>query len=351
MSRRALKNSLGRRELMRAAFALGLVGCGGPKTVAAPVSRGFGSGGLSVWSVFDLPQEPRSRELSGLAWDAGTQSLYAVQDEASQIVVLRPDDLQLKAWHFTNAIKLDLKLQGNLDLEGIVVFPEGFVVASETGPRILEIDREGRLRAELRVPAHLADARANMSLESLALSPSGRFLVTSTEEALERDGPIASASNGTRVRILKMDRTGAEISEHAYETEPAATGGELGVSEITALSDDELLVLERGWAKGIGNSARIFRVDLAEEKASCLGEPKLAQGRHTLHKTLVVDIAKLNVGGLPKPKQPQASPLLDNFEGMTLGPKLPDGRPTLILVSDDNGRSDQTARLLVLTTA
>lgn len=339
---------------MRAGFALGVLGtgaCGGSKTVVAPPLRGFGSGALSVWSVFDLPQDPRSRELSGIAWDAATQSLYAVADESSEIVVLRPDDLQLKAWHFTKSIRLDLKVQGSLDLEGIVVFPEGFVIASEAGPRILEVDRDGRLRAELRVPAHLADARSNMSLESLALSPSGRFLVTSTEEALERDGPVASASSGTRVRIMKMDRTGAEISEHAYETEPAAPGGELGVSEITALSDDELFVLERGWAKGIGNSARIFRVDLAEEKASCLGEPKLAQGRHTLNKTLLVDIGKLNVGGLPKPKQPQASPLLDNYEGMTLGPKLPDGRPTLILVSDDNARSDQIARLLVLTTA
>ena len=105
MGRRALKNSqLGRRQLMRAALALGLVGCGGAKPVAAPAARGFGSGGLSVWSVFDLSQDPRSRELSGIAWDAGSQSLYAVADETSEIVVLWSDDAQLKAWHFLKSI-------------------------------------------------------------------------------------------------------------------------------------------------------------------------------------------------------------------------------------------------------
>ena len=39
---------------------------------------------------------------------------------------------------------------------------------------------------------------------------------------------------------------------------------------------------------------------------------------------------------------------MDNFEGLTLGPRLKSGRRALILVSDDNGRPEQTARILVL---
>jgi hypothetical protein len=40
--------------------------------------------------------------------------------------------------------------------------------------------------------------------------------------------------------------------------------------------------------------------------------------------------------------------LLDNFEAMTLGPALSDGRRALILASDDNSSDIQTTRLVVL---
>jgi hypothetical protein len=39
---------------------------------------------------------------------------------------------------------------------------------------------------------------------------------------------------------------------------------------------------------------------------------------------------------------------VDNVEGMTLGPKLPDGRSTLVLVSDNNFRSHQVTQLWAL---
>jgi hypothetical protein len=61
-----------------------------------------------------------------------------------------------------------------------------------------------------------------------------------------------------------------------------------------------------------------------------------------------VDLAKLPAKGLPAAKQTQESPLLDNYEGLAVGPVLPDGRQSLILVSDDNARTDQFARIVVL---
>ena len=44
----------------------------------------------------------------------------------------------------------------------------------------------------------------------------------------------------------------------------------------------------------------------------------------------------------------QPNPLLDNFEALTLGPVLPDGRQSLVLVSDDNFNRSQTTRVIVL---
>ena len=58
-------------------------------------------------------------------------------------------------------------------------------------------------------------------------------------------------------------------------------------------------------------------------------------------KTLLLDLS--TVPGL----SPELAPSLDNFEGMAFGPKLPDGRATLILVSDDNFQTSQRTWFLV----
>jgi hypothetical protein len=343
-----LRGKIRRRDAFRAISALGVVACSSepkPQAKLAGVLTRPISGPVAVWSFFDLPEDPRSRELSGICWDASTRTLWAVQDEAPRIVALRPDD-DVQRWSFGESVSVNVA--GPLDLEGLVVIPEGFIVCSEDGPRIVEVDREGMLRAEIHVPARFRDARANKSLESLTLSPSGRYLYTTSEAALERDGAMATQAAGTRVRVLRLERNQGEVSEHVYTTDPALRdGGDHGVSDLCALSDDELLVLERGWMKGAGNTARIYRVTL-QDRASCLGVAALAAAGPTLEKTLVADLASLTASGIPASKQPQRNPILDNYEGLTLGPVLKDGRPTIIVVSDDNGRSDQVARILVL---
>jgi hypothetical protein len=182
----------------------------------------------------------------------------------------------------------------------------------------------------------------------LTLSPDGRFLFTANEAALLPDGPMASVAAGTRIRVLRMSRDGLDFAEHAYTTDPSPhPTGDYGVADLAALSADELLVLERGWAKGFGNTARIHRARLTAA-SRCLDLTALRDDTPTMGKTLLVDLAALRVTGLPPPLQPQASPLLDNFEGLALGPRLADGRSTLLLVSDDNARDDQRARIVVL---
>ncbi|MCC5698826.1 esterase-like activity of phytase family protein [Klebsiella pneumoniae] len=39
---------------------------------------------------------------------------------------------------------------------------------------------------------------------------------------------------------------------------------------------------------------------------------------------------------------------VDNIEGITWGPRLPDGRRSLVLVSDDNFAPDQVTQIVVL---
>ena len=367
---------MGRRDLVRSLAAMCLGGAlaeacgtgGGGPAVAAPgpagsatqtagvsaadagakssAARALGSR-VELYSWFDLPiEDPRSRELSGIAWDEAARTLWGVQDETANIVALVPDH-ELRKWGFGPTITL--KMTFPLDLEGIVVTGDGFIVASEKGPRVLEVDRQGKLRRDIALPAHFAKARDNKSLESLTLSPGGRYLFTSNEAALSCDGDKATTTTGTRVRILRITRATGEYTEHAYATDPLPhDAGDYGVADLAALADDDLLVLERGWSRGLGNTARIYRISLADSTTSCLAVPELHADAPVLAKKLFVDLSKLPAQGFPAAKQQQASPLLDNYEGMALGPRLRDGRGSIILISDDNGRSDQYARILVL---
>jgi hypothetical protein len=200
------------------------------------------------------------------------------------------------------------------------------------------------------LPAHFKQARDNKSLESLTLSPDGLWIFTTTEEALITDGAQATTRVGTLVRVLRMPRSGdGENAEHAYATDPMPTdAGDYGIADLCALSRDELLVLERGWSRGYGNTARIYRASLADDRSSCLAIKTLTANVPVLAKSLLVDLAKVKATGLPPAKQKQQSALLDNYEGLALGPLLPDGRQLLFVISDDNARSDQFARIVVL---
>jgi 3-phytase len=358
---------LGRRQLLRSMGGLCLATACGPQPAATTAgTTAKASGAVEIWSWFDLPDDPRSRELSGIAWDAAAKTLWAVQDETANIVPIIPD-AQLRSWTFGPMITLTMSFP--LDLEGIALLPDGFIVSSEKGPRVLEVDRQGKLRRDIALPDHFAKARENKSLESLSMSPDRKWLFTTTEEALMVDGARATMTKGTRVRVLRMawgtdeaasfpPRPGSspssalrapEISEHAYATDPSPhEGGDYGIADLAALSADDLLVLERGWTRGYGNTARIYRTSLTDASSSCLAAPELAPEAPVMSKTLFADMAKLPAKGLPEARQKQDSPLLDNFEGLAVGPQLPDGRQAIIVVSDDNGRSDQYARIVVL---
>ena len=329
------RKKLGRRELGRSALALLFAGaCGTTPRTPRPAAA------VRVWSWFDLPRsDPRSRELSGIAWDDAARRLWAVQDETRDLVTLVPD-ADLRTWSFGPSVRIASELAA--DLEGIALVPGGLAVASEKGPHVLEIDRDGRLLRELPLPSELAEARHNKSLESLTATPDGAALYTASEDALPRDAK-------RRHRIVRLDRTTGAATEHAYASDEAAHGHDHGVADLAAIADGDLLVLERGWAPGHGNTIRIYRVRLADA-STCTGAPRLASSSPTTDKQLLVDLASLPTDGLglPPPAQPQPSPLLDNFEGLALGPRLPGGDRALLLVSDDNARPDQVARLVVL---
>ncbi|MDL5201696.1 esterase-like activity of phytase family protein [Streptomyces sp. ALI-76-A] len=232
-----------------------------------------------------------------------------------------------------------------LDSEGLVVDRDGTrLITSESEPSIRRYGRDGAILDRLPVPPALRVAPAgravpNGTFEGLTLLPGGRTLLASMEYALSGD-------RADTVRFQTWRRTGngrfALAVQYAYR---ADTG--LGVPEVRATPDGRLLVLERGFTSGVGNTVRLYLADPRHATDTSGVEHLTGQaGVRPVSKTLLADIADCPALGATA-KQPQPNPLLDNIEGMTVTGRAGD-RLKVLLVSDDNQNAVQTTRFLFL---
>ena len=252
------------------------------------------------------------------------------------------------------------------DPESIDRAPNGNLIVSTEGssatepriaPTIAEYKPDGQFVRFLTVPDKFVPEAVglqtqgvanNLAFESLAISPDGSRVFAATESALLQDDTRSDFDKGSRARILEIgiegDVTGS-IREYIYAVEPMTApadftpvASENGLVELLALSNTELLALERSFFLGgtrenlqRRNVVRLFRVSLegATDVAgifSIVDQAELVP----VQKQLVLDLDDI----LPdlSPEYPE----LDNFEGLCMGPTLPDGSPSLIIVSDNN---------------
>jgi len=303
--------------------------------------------------------------LSGLAWDEESKRFWAISDDRGQYGPVRAYrfriDLAAPGAAASPAVTVDGMLPltdakgrpfppASIDTEGIALVPGGFLVSTEAivqrgVPAVIgEHGPDGRLRRELSLPPRYGLApgrgiRENLGFEGLATTHDGRYLFAGIENALAQDGPVADAGVPSPSRILRFDleKKGppAEFAYWVDAVSTAPTNGERfsvnGLSDLLPLDEDRLLVLERQFVEGVGNEARIYAVSLeGAEDVSSRDSLSSAQSLLSAKKTLLLDLADT---GIP----------LENFEGMAFGPQLPDGRKTLVLVSDDNFNPAQEA--------
>lgn len=167
--------------------------------------------------------------------------------------------------------------------------------------------------------------RNNQAFESLSITPDQQFLFTATETALEQDGAAPTASTGTSCRILSYNlATNSAESEYLYNTDPAN-----GISEILAVDNDTLLVLERSVVQTT-ISFKLYQVSLAgATDISAYNDISPAP-------VSIAPVQKTLVADLLSPEFSSMGFTVDNFEGMTFGPTLPNGNRSLIFVSDNN---------------
>ncbi|MDN2703485.1 esterase-like activity of phytase family protein [Janthinobacterium sp. SUN100] len=217
-------------------------------------------------------------------------------------------------------------------------------------PFVRHADSGGHYLATLPTPAMFKVAkdetgsRNNMSFEGLSFASDGKSLWLGMEAALYQDGPLATPDHGSVVRITRLDRAGTVLGQYAYPIEPVASrpapGKEAdnGVSEILAVNDHQVLVVERAGvehADGIyTNHVRIYEMD-TQGATDIQAIPALAGAAYVpARKRLLLDLEKI---GLPR---------VDNIEGISWGPRLENGRRSLVMISDDNFNAQQVTQIL-----
>ncbi|MFG1927829.1 esterase-like activity of phytase family protein [Cryptosporangium sp. NPDC048952] len=237
------------------------------------------------------------------------------------------------------------------DPEGLAVDPrsgklfwssEGERIVPATGaptigqPWIRVASRDGAYRGDVELPkqftitAEQKGPRQNQVLEGLSFTPDGRRLYAGIEDPLFQDGPVPTPTKGALTRITEFDpKTRKPVAQFAYPLEklfampPNADSTDTnGLTDVLALGNGTLLITERASIFQTNNwKVRLYLADTSGA-TNVLGQDTISGT--PMRKKLLLDLSDV-----PDLK-------LDNFEGATLGPRLPDGRRSLILVTDDN---------------
>lgn len=210
-----------------------------------------------------------------------------------------------------------------------------------------------------------SDFYPNYNFESLAFDSVRQYLWTIPESTLRKDGQPATPQNGlaNQLRLMRLDwgkmkedSNKEEYSEqvsskkdsrymmtYAYQMDQPSTHKKadiyvMGVSELCALPDGQLLVLEREAfipkiKIGAFCKCKLYLINPLNSEEFSMKE-KFSSDTPFLKKRLLTEWKT----GLSLSKRSFA-----NYEGMCLGPKLEDGSQVVILLSDSQ---DQYAGVL-----
>ncbi len=311
-------------------------------------------------------------ELSGLSYSGNGNTYYAISDDDNnpRFYTLNIDvDLGMSQVNPTITGVQTLKdnsgtelANNTVDAEGIAVLGNDIFVASEgifTGGSMLNpdagvlsvnpfINRFDITSGEQNLTLNLnsrylisnstptAGIRENLSFESLTISPDQSKLFTALETPLKQDQTLLDISPMGNalpplVRILEFEEMAGNYiadAEYIYEVDSLH-----GLVELVALDNDTLLALERSvnplapFSEPYG--IKLYQVSLNGATDVSNNDSLIANSNGIINasKSLLLDFADI-------PGTPLAP--IGNFEGLTLGPVLPNGERLLLAVSDNN---------------
>ncbi|HVZ96434.1 MAG TPA: esterase-like activity of phytase family protein [Chitinophagaceae bacterium] len=229
-----------------------------------------------------------------------------------------------------------------------IVKPEKLVLED---PAVTETTPEGKyidtfeLPLQLHMHADESGPRQNSVFEGVTFDEQYKNLFVSVEEPLYNDGPRAGLDDSAGLnRILKFDMvTKKPVAQYAYITDPIAHPATPanafkinGIPDILYLGNNKLLVIERSFSTGrMACTIKVFITDLSPaENISDVASLKSKMELHTATKKLLFNMDDIGI-------------YIDNIEGVTFGPKLADGKQSLIFVSDNNFNPLQKTQFLL----
>jgi hypothetical protein len=288
--------------------------------------------------------------ISGLDYDSRGRQWYFVSDDRTEYPAARLFTAQLK---FDSHRVIDVTLQsGKLVDSDVATDAETIRVDSKhrelllagegdlprkVGPWLRRVDFSGHELQHVPLPVLFDPSdgrgpRPNGSIEGITFDAKGRGLWISLETPLLQDGPPASMEHGVDVRFT-LRRADNSMTQYVYPVDAARThaageSSDSGVSEILALGEHELLVLERSGVKHAEQNfsfhTRLYCADLHEATDVASFDSLSGRSYRRATKQLLFDFDSLP--GI----------VVDNLEAMSWGPALPGSQRSLVFASDNN---------------
>jgi hypothetical protein len=344
-------------------------------------------GRLEFRNVYVIPNSMRFQDtqvggLSGIDYDAATGIFYLICDDRSALQPARyyKAAILLSGDRIDTVIfqeKIDLIAENGqpypsarearnrtIDPEGIRYNPKtGEVTWLSEGERIINakdtalvdpeivITRSGRFSGRYLIPDGVAmrtrefGARQNGSFEALTFADDFRSLWVALEEPLYQDGPRADVEDSPAFcRFFRYDVKTRDLqAQFVYDLEPVAYKPILssafrvnGITDVLDAGNNKLIVLERSFSTGrLPCTVKIFLAEPATgTEVSHIPSLKADPNVKPMTKQLLLNMDDLGIH-------------VDNVEGITWGPALPNGHRTLLMITDNNFQSFQKSQVFL----
>ncbi|MFV8342293.1 esterase-like activity of phytase family protein [Flavobacterium sp. XS2P39] len=216
-------------------------------------------------------------------------------------------------------------------------------------PTINSMDLKGNFIDKAKLPENLQmqkqekGPRNNGTLEGITFDTKYKNIYANIEEPLFEDGSAANTTKGAFIRLYQFNaktkkntaQYGYQLDPIAFEPNPKDAFAINGVSAIQHYGKNKLLVVERSYSTGRqACTIKIFLCDL--KKATNVKNYTSLKNQNFVFaaKKLILNMDDLGI-------------FIDNIEGLTFGPKLSNGNPSLIFISDNNFSELQKTQVLV----
>ena len=289
-------------------------------------------------ALVEFPATVPAGNYSGITWLGGNEYAVVCDKAKADGFFIFHINIDPDTGVISHAYNNEFRSSGyaNRDMEGIAFLPKDttIFISGEGDNSIKEYKlKTGKYTGrELKMPDSLRLSAPNYGFESLTYNARQRHFWTVSESTLPIDGYPSSLKDKHQnvLRLLCFDDTSLKmIGMYAYlmdfpeATAESSDGYCHGVSDMCALDDGRLLVMERELFVpklriGAWVNIKIYVVD-----------PTVKMKEPFIEKKLLVEF---------KTKFTGFKNTFANFEGMCLGPKLNDGRQTLVLICDSQNQ-------------